>query len=230
MGLGVLLASAGAAMVAVAIGTSGQPPAQAGSAERQAPSGHGFASSVTDQAAAFGRILADVGGAATSNLSGTARAIAADASPDARRALEVTRGVLADPRHGPLVVGGLGVAAGIAFGMLLGRRRRSAAPHVTPMPSAEKAQPLPTSAADAMPAPAAVVIPTPPPALLLAGNAPNDAFIASDPPQSPAEAPPPAELSRDDLIAAIVTIFEEEARLAADSRDEEPVDTKADAA
>lgn len=235
--LALLLASAGAGWVAVSTGLAGRLPSLAVPADQAAASWQDRTAGITEEASVFGRQPAEAGRGATSALGGGADSLATSAAPAAKRTIEAALDLLRDPRHGPMMLGGLGLAAGLAFGVLLGRRRGERAraqeaptPASPPPPVRALPEPTPPPAPTTPATPAvAQVVPLATP--LLAGTVVHDPFAAADPPPSPAAptpepAPPgwspprpsapavavaPAEDHRAALIAAIVTIFDEEA-------------------
>lgn len=210
--LALLLASAGAGWVAVSMGMAGglagRLPSLSAPADQAAASWQERAADITEEASAFGRQLAEAGRGAATALGEAAGSLATSASPAAKRTIEAARDLLRDPRHGPMVLGGLGLAAGLAFGVLLGRRRggtppAQAAPTPSPSPAPVRAlsEPSPLPAPNT-PAPLAVppvvplvAPPVAPPvaplaAPLLAGTVAHEAFAAADLPP-PAAAPTP---------------------------------------
>jgi hypothetical protein len=206
--LALLLASAGAGWVAVSMGMAGglagRLPSLSAPADQAAASWQERAADITEEASAFGRQLAEAARGAATALGEAAGSLATSASPAAKRTIEAARDLLRDPRHGPMVLGGLGLAAGLAFGVLLGRRRggtppAQAAPTPSPSPAPVRAlsepSPLPapnTPAPLAVPPVVPLVVPPVAPlaAPLLAGTVAHEAFAAADPPPPPA-APTP---------------------------------------
>jgi hypothetical protein len=214
----LLLASAAAGWAVVSFGTPAARPDAAGA--------------VVAELSAFAERLHLAGREAAAALVRLGEGAVAAALPLAQHATDAAREALRDPRLGPPLVGGLGLAAGLAFGVLMGRRqargRLDAPPReerVPPPAPPASLPPAPPPPAPPPPAafPAAAPQPPLPGAPLLAGTVAHALLPAEEeaaprqaesPKAEPAEAPgqSPEAASHAALIAGVLAILAEEMR------------------
>lgn len=198
----LLVASAGAGWLAVTAALPGRPVLSTLAADAAALPWAERAEDMAVEAARLAASAVETVREAFVSLAGGASALAEAAAPVIAQAATEAHETMRDPGTGPAIAGGLGLVAGLALGLQLGRRRSVRTVALGPADAAATAPPLATIAETPRLVEPAAERPSLPAAPLLAGTLPHRPALPDLTP--PERTPAPAKAAEPDPRAALI--------------------------